>query len=459
MIFKPRDYQTKAVASLLEGKKALFADPGTGKTAIILMYLTVLKQIDQFQRTLIIAPKRICQIVWPEEIKQWNQFNHFRYLKYEKENNTLSDLKQIDIAAINCENIFPYIKDLSKHCKILIIDESSKFKNYNSQRFKVLLQYLLRFQKVFILTGTPIPNGYMDLFAQVFLVDRNYLLGKNITAYRTQYFLTQQRLAPNSKKPFFQYSLLPNANKKIDAKIAPLTIRIDSKENPDIPEILYDNIKIKMSKNLLKQYKVLEKELILQLENIDVTASNKLDAMRTCQQFANGKLYIPRTKKETKEVHTLKIEALKELIEELQGKSLLIAYWFNPADIEILKKHFPTIKWLGQKEDKKLIQQWNKGKIHLLAGHPLSVGHGLNLQKGGFHVVWFSMCSHEEEYIQFNRRLARPGSISRKIIVHHLLIDKTIDYFLLRNLQTKGRTQEGFLQSMYDYYHFIEDSE
>lgn len=463
-IFKPHQYQIDAVNFILENRSAgIFADPGLGKTAIILQIIKFLKTKPEFCGALVVAPLRVIYTVWPDEIKKWINFNDITYNILHGKNKQI-DTSDYDVSLINSENIFWYFKNEIKQ-NVLIIDESSKFKNHNSKRFKLIKKFLDCFKRRIILTGTPTPNSLLDLYSQIYILDKGKSLGKGIMTYRNNYFNTVEiDFERNCKKVNFKkYELKKDAKKIIYKKINPIVLRIDSKKYLNLPKIIYNNIKIVLPTEALKVYKNFEKKLFSEIENKPVFLDSASDRYIVCRQIANGFLYKPKDfteileknfNKSVYELHKEKIKALVDLISELNGKSLLIAYHYK-YDLKMLRNELgQNTPNIGSGTDMKcstdIISDWNNGKIPVLLGHPQSMGHGLNLQYGGNDIVWYSLTDNLENYIQFNHRIYRQGN-KNQVRVHHIIAKNTIDEAVLIRLQIKNKNQLSLLEALQEY--------
>jgi len=446
VLFKPYPYQFDAISFINSHKEgsALFADMGLGKTAIILTYLMMRKRDNPNFKTLIIAPKRVCDFVWPQEIEQWDHTKLMTYFRLNSKKDLNSGKLNSDILIINTENIFPYIAALSKLCNCLIVDESTGFKNHNSKRFKALKPLLKRFESRIILSGTPMPKCYLDLFSQYYIVDLGESLTEFITIYRKTFF--DMELGGWGPTKYPKYILKPGATDVINEIIGRKTLRIDKENNLDMPELVYDNIIIGLTPKLQSVYDKLEKEMIIELQDKQLIIDNASIKYIRCHQFANGVVYDDN--KQDEFIHNLKIQALEELIESLQGKPLFITYWYK-SDLRALQKKFTSMESLGlsDKKDPSIIKRWNAGKIALLSGHPGSVGHGLNLQFSSNHIAWFSLSSHYEKYEQFNGRLARLGQKEKSVFIHKIIVRNTVDERFI----SREKYKHDNMQALFEY--------
>lgn len=349
-----------------------------------------------------------------------------------------------DIYVINRENV-EWLVDYYKNdwpFDMVVIDELSSFKNNNSKRFKALKCVRPLIKKIIGLTGTPAPNGYIDLWAQIYLLDQGERLGKFITHYRENYFNPDKR----DSQRIFSYKPKESAVEAIKNKISDICISLSAKDYLQMPEKVVDNRYIKLDSKAQKQYKEFEKDMFLQIDEdeIDVTAaaalSNKL------LQFCNGAVY-KEDGKEYVEIHNCKIEALLELIEEAQGQPLLIFYNYK-HDLERIQKALKKLKLrVGILKDSQDIAKWNNRELDILLTHPASAAYGLNLQDGGSHIVWFGLNYSLELYQQANARLYRQGQ-KDTVFIHNLIIDGCRDIDVISALENKNSNQEALLESL-----------
>lgn len=472
MIFEPHDYQCAAIDFLLQNRCAgLFADPGLGKTAITLSVIKKFQHHPKFRGALIIAPLRVCHTVWPAEIQKWNQFRDLTFQILHGPNRIENIEKKADIYLLNVENIF-WLFEYDFNWNMLVIDESSKFKSYKSKRFKLIRKYLSQFKRRIILTGTPAPNSMMDLYSQIYIIDQGNALTKFITHYQDRYFYVVQRrkrLDKKGKKTFFELVLKPGAEKVIQQKISPIVMRIDAESHLDLPPIIYNSVQIQLPPKAAITYKQLEKAFFALIDEKPVLLGSAASAYNACHQVANGCLYeqidllIPRSqlgKRKTLRVHQAKIDAVQELVEELQGKPVLIAYHYKHDLAQLLDKFGKDTPYLGgginSVKSAEIVDRWNAGQIPILLGHPQSIAHGLNLQHGGHDIIWFSLTDNLENYLQFNQRIYRQG-VNNQVRIHHIIAKDTIDEAILLRLKSKDKTQQALLDAIMKYRNETKD--
>lgn len=429
----------------------LFLDMGLGKTVTTLTAINSLIYEElEINKVLVIAPKRVAETVWSDECEKWDHLKHLRVSKIiGNEAKRINALKaDADIYIISRDNIAwlcALYGGLTLPFDMLVIDELSSFKSHKSIRFKALKAVRPSIKRVVGLTGTPAPNGYIDLWAQMYLIDRGERLERTITKYRERYFREGQR----NGMVVYNYSLLENSEALINKKISDICISMKSTDYLDMPERLDNYIYVKLPENILKQYREFEKEKVLGLiseegEATEISVLNAAALSNKLLQFANGAVYDEDRK--VHEVHDAKIEALKELIEDANGKSVLIAWSFQ-HDRDRLMKALKAYKPRELKKEQD-IRDWNDGKVQVMLAHPASAGHGLNLQAGGNIIVWFGLTWSLELYQQFNGRLFRQGQQSGTVIIHHIAVKDTHDMDVIQAIKNKDEKQESLLKSI-----------
>lgn len=452
----PHPYQRKAIAFMIQQACAgLFLDPGLGKTSITLAALKILKKKQFMTSALVVAPLRVAHSVWPREVEKWNDFKELKVVVLHGSKKESALKEKADIYVINPEGLEWLLADKGKRlkalgCNVLVIDESSKFKHTGTRRFKLLKPVLGQFRRRYILTGTPAPNGLMDLFGQVFILDMGRSFGPYITKFKRDFF---------DPTGFGGYTFVPKegTDERIQELIRPLIMRLDGEDLLTLPEIVYNNIYVDLPTPARKVYDELAEEMIAQLESLEVvTAMSAAAASLKCRQVANGGIFLQQdgqeftTRRTWENLHAEKTTALADLAEELNGQPLFVAYDFE-HDRERIRKHFPHAVIASDYSAKKFVEvekAWNRGDIQMLAGHPASLGHGLNMQEAGQHVVWHSMTWDLELYDQFIRRVRRQGNQHAQVFVHHILARNTVDIPMLRALRRKGTIQSRLLDAL-----------
>ena len=428
-------YQDRAVSFIKDKPRcALFLDMGLGKTISTLTALQDLKGNDLLLgKTLVIAPLRVANTVWKNEASKWSHISLTFSLctgAASKREKGLEDLA--DVYIINRENIPWLVKRYGTRWpfKNVIIDESSSFKSPRSQRFKSLKKILHKTERMVLLTGTPSPNGMLDLWSQIFLLDSGASLGKTMTRYKDRFFISDYH--------GFNFTLKGGAKSHIQKLISPLVLSMQASDYLKMPERIDNIIPVELSKKAQRQYKELQTEFILEISKSDVvTAVNAAVLAGKLLQLANGAIYLDES---FKLIHEAKLDALAEII-EATDQPILVAYNFK-SDLARLQSRFPDAVTLDKEGT--VVDEWNEGNVPLLFCHPQSAGHGLNLQSGGSTIVWFGLNWSLEYYQQFNARLHRQGQ-TQTVIVHHLVATGTVDEIVMKALASKNITQNQLL--------------
>lgn len=449
--WKPHDYQKRAIKFLLQNScAALFLDPGLGKTGISLAALKIFLKEKLLECALIIAPLRVCHSVWPKEGKKWIDFGGLRIVVlHGKAKEKLLDT-EADIYLINPEGL-PW---LLKHPKFkkkfrnqaLFIDESSKFKHTNTQRFKLLRPFLAMFARRYILTGSPAPNGLLDLFGQIFILDLGASLGAYITHFRSKYFFP-------TGFGGYTWKLQKGADKIIQDRIRPLVLRLDAADYLKLPELIINDIYIDLDENSRAIYDEMEEDLAAAIERKEVVASSAAVASGKCSQIANGGIYDADGKAHF--IHDIKAQVVDELVSELNGSPALVAYEYGHDLVRLkalLGADTPHIGGgVSTKRSTEIEEHWNQGELPVLLGQPQSIAHGLNLQQAGNHVIWHSLTWNFEDYDQFIRRVLRQGNTHNKVFVHRIIARDTTDELKIMALNQKFRTQKDLFDALNNF--------
>ena len=445
MIFKPHNYQEYARDWIIEKPSSgLFLDLGMGKTVCT---LTAVEELlyDYFDvsKVLVIAPLRVAEDTWSSEVEKWEHLKNIKISKVlGKEEARITALKEkADIYVINRENVEWLVEYLGKgwFFDMLVIDELSSFKSPKSNRFKALKKVRPFIKKIVGLTGTPAPNGLLDLWSQVYLLDGGERLGKTLTGYRDRYFQPDKR----NQTVIFSWKTVDGAEDKIYEKLKDICISMKASDYLELPERINNSIMVQLPKTAAEKYKKLEKELLLTLEEADVVANTAAVLTNKLLQMANGAVYDENG--EVKEIHDAKLKALDDVIEAANGRPVLVFYSYK-HDLDRLSKHLKN-KDLRVLNNSKDIEAWNKGKVPIMLVHPASAGHGLNLQFGGNIIVWFGLTWSLELYQQANARLYRQGQ-QQSVVVNHIIAKGTIDEDVMRALENKEVGQEALLQAV-----------
>ena len=420
---------------------------GLGKTVITLSALNdLIYNRFEVKKVLVIAPKTVAEDTWTREQEKWE---HLKLLRVQPVLGTLK--KRIialntpaDIYVINRENVV-WLIDYYKGAwpfDTVVIDELSSFKNPSAKRFKAMKCIRPLIKRVYGLTGTPAPNCLEDLCAQIYLLDQGKRLGPNITSYRREYFYEGAR----NQNVVYEYKPKKTSEDIIKSKIKDLCISLQAKDYLQMPKKIDDIRYTKLDKKVQDQYDAFEREMFLQIYDIDeIDAASAAALTNKLLQFCNGAVY--REDKTYLEVHDKKLEVLEELIESLNGKSALIFYNFK-HDLDRIKKALKKTKLrIGHLKTSEDIQKWNKGELDILLAHPASAAYGLNLQEGGSHVIWFGLNWSLELYQQANARLYRQGQ-KETVFIHHIVVDTGMDLEVMHSLEDKSTTQESLLKAL-----------
>ena len=448
MKYKPHNYQHFAIEYIKSHPiAAVLLDMGLGKTSITLTAVNDLL-FDSFDvhKVLVIAPLRVARDTWSSEIAKWN---HLKSLVYSVAVGTEAErkaalLKQADIYIINRENVTWLIDEsgIPFDFDMVVIDELSSFKNHNTKRFKSLLKVRPFIKRIVGLTGTPASNGLMDLWAEFRILDMGQRLGRFITQYRNNYFVPDKR----NGMVIFSYKPLPFAEESIYGKISDITISMKSTDHLKMPELVTSEYKVFLDDGEKQKYEDMKKELVLDIPDGEITASNAASLSNKLCQMENGAIY--DDDRLIHSIHERKLDALEDIIESANDKPLLIAYWFK-HDFEricerLKKAHIPFSKL----DTSDSIKKWNNGEIPVALIHPASAGHGLNLQDGGSTLVWFGLTWSLELYQQTVARLWRQGQSSKTVIVQHIITESTIDERIMKALQNKDKTQAALIDAV-----------
>lgn len=448
MKYAPHDYQAYAIDYIETHPIAtVFLDMGLGKTSIT---LTAIRNLlfDSFEvyRVLVIAPLRVARDTWTAEADKWDHLQDLicSVAVGNEAQRRAALLRPADVYIINRENVQWLIEEsgINLDIDMIVIDELSSFKNHNTKRFRSLLKIRPKVSRIVGLTGTPTPNGLMDLWAQFRILDRGERLGRFITKYRADYFMPDKR----NGQIIYSYKPLPYAEEAIYRKISDITISMKSTDHLKMPELISSEYTVQLSDEELSHYEELKRDLVLTLGDGEITAANAASLSNKLSQMANGAVYDDSGS--VVSIHERKLDALEDLIEAANGKPVLVAYWFKhdlTRITERLKKlHIP----FSCLDDSTSIRRWNAGEIPVALIHPASAGHGLNLQSGGSTLVWFGVTWSLELYQQTVARLWRQGQTSQTVVVQHIVTKATIDNRIMKALSLKEHTQTALIDAV-----------
>jgi len=442
MKYSPHEYQTFAADFILEHPvSAILLDMGLGKSVIALTAIFDLT-LDSFliRKVLVIAPLRVARDTWPAEIEKWD---HLRGLTYtvavgNEHERKAALMQRAQVYIINRENVEWLVSKsgLPFNYDMVVVDELSSFKSHQAKRFKYLLKVRPGVKRIVGLTGTPSSNGLMDLWAEFRLLDLGQRLGRFIGQYRSAFFEPDKRNA----QVIFSYKPKPGAEAAIYRQISDITISMKGSDYLKLPDLVFNEVPVRMSEDEMRQYRTMKEEMVLSLKGKEIDAVNAAALSGKLLQMANGAVY--DDDHGVAHLHDRKLDALEDLIEAANGKPVLIAYWYK-HDLERIKKRFPSEK-LDSFES---ITRWNNSEIPVAVIHPASAGHGLNLQAGGSTLIWFGLTWSLELYLQTNARLWRQGQ-KDTVVIHHIIAKGTIDEQVMKALSMKDKTQSALIDAV-----------
>jgi len=434
MRFEPHDYQRHAIDRLLRNQEqALLLDVGLGKTVIALTAIQDLLQLGQVRKVLIVAPLRVARQVWTDEAGKWD---HLRGLTVSRVLGTAQERlaalgRDADLYVVNRENVVWLVRHFRREWPfdMVVLDELSSFKSPSAKRFRALRAVRPYIRRVVGLTATPASNGLLDLWSQVYLLDRGQRFG-GYSGYRSLYFAQDWS---------GEWRPRPGAEQRIYGRLADLCVSMRAEDWLKMPERTKRQIDVALPDEAYAEYERFERELLI--DEADITASSAGVLAGKLMQFANGAVYDDRGG--VHEFHDAKLDALEELVEEANGNPLLVFYAYRHDAARIVRR----IPWARVLDDEDSIRDWNAGRVPLLLAHPASAGHGLNLQDGGHQMAWFGLTWSLELYQQAIGRLWRQGQ-RHPVVVHHLVARGTIDEDVMRVLSRKAKRQDALLDAV-----------
>ena len=448
MLFEAHGYQTRAKDFILEHPAAgLFLDMGLGKTVIT---LTAVQELiyDRFEvsKVLVIAPLRVAQDTWSREAEKWDHLQDLRIAKVlgsAEERIEALATDSADIYVINRENVVWLVEYLEGHrirwpFDMVVVDELSSFKSNQAKRFKALRKVRPMIDRIVGLTGTPAANSLMDLWAEIFLLDRGERLGRTITGYRAEYFMA----AYGSGSVVYKWKPRRGALETITKKIADITVSMRAEDYLELPDLIESDIRVELDDKARRAYESMERDCLLPFEDEEITAFDAAAVMSKLLQLSNGFIY--DLDHGAREIHEEKMDALEELIEAADSPVLI--YYIFTHDRDRILKRYPEARVLTSDAD---IRDWNDGKIPVLVAHPASAGYGLNLQDGGHIMIWMGLPWSLEQYQQAVARLQRQGQ-QHPVMVYHILASGTVDEQVAKSLQSKDMTQNTLMEILKD---------
>ena len=454
--FKPHPYQQDCINAIIERPGvALWLEMGLGKTVVTLTAIGTLLQLSEVSKVLIIAPKKVAEATWQDEAQKWD---HLRGLRISTVLGTAKQreralLKRADIYITNRDNVVWLERKYGRRWPfdMVVLDEASSFKNHSTQRFKALRRMRPHITRVVELTGTPAPKDYLDLWAQVYLLDQGQRLGQRFTQYRDNYF------QPDKRNGMQIYSWKPRkgAEAAIQARIADVAISIQAADHLQLPEKIIEDIPVVFSAKDWQTYQEMQTAQLLEVDSETITAMQAATLTGKLMQLCNGAMY--DAEKQAHRLNSCKLDAFMELIDALDGQRALVFYSFE-FDREFLQEALKTrekgLKFAVLK-GREEADAWNRGELDVLLAQPASCAYGLNLQAGGHHLIWYSLPWNLELYEQGNARLYRQGQ-QQPVIIHRLLVKNGADELVAKALERKGECQQGLVQGV---KHLIEEAQ
>lgn len=449
MKFVPHGYQQYGIDRIVSDPYVgLFLDMGLGKTVITLTAVNELKYNRwAVSRCLVIAPKKVAEATWSKEAEKWD---HLRRLKIIPVLGSAKKRMQAldtpgDVWVINRENV-PWLVDYCRNLwpfDMVVLDESSSFKNSRSKRFRALKLVRSRIKRLVELTGTPAPNGLEDLWAQIYLLDSGERLGKTLSSYREAFF-TQDYAHPGQQ--YRTYTPTQTAERQIKEAILDICVSMKAEDYLELPQYIEDVVPVALDTKAQKAYNELEKKMLLTVDEQTITATSAAVLNGKLLQLCSGAVYDEN--KAVVEIHDCKLEAFQEVVEQLHGEHALVFYWFQHERdrlMEVLSGMGLRVRVYQGAQDE---SDWNAGEIDILLAHPASCAYGLNLQYGGRHEVWFGYPNWALElYQQANARLYRQGQ-EKPVISHLLVVQGGMDEAVVAALQDKGDAQEELMNAL-----------
>ena len=447
MIYEPYPYQQYCAARIVaDAAVGLFLDMGLGKTVITLDAINTLRY-DRWavQRVLIIAPKKVAEGTWTKEAQKWEHLRHLRISAVlgSQQKRLRALATPADIYVINRDNV-AWLVDYFKNAwpfDMVVLDESSSFKNSQSKRFKALKLVRSRINRLVELTGTPASNGLIDLWAQIYLLDGGARLGRTLGQYRERFFDPDKR----SRTQIFSYTPKDGSMEYIQQAIGDICVSMKAEDYLNLPDRMFDDVPVVLDDKARKAYRQLERDLLLELDEGQITAASAGVLTGKLLQLCNGAVY--DSEKRPLAIHNCKVEAFLEVLEQLNGQHCLVFYNFQHDRDRLLAALEPLGLRVRVYQSAADEDAWNAGEVDVLLAHPASCAYGLNLQNGGHHIVWFGLTWSLEQYEQANKRLHRQGQ-RHPVIVHHLVVQGGLDEDVIESLRAKGDTQEALMDAL-----------
>lgn len=439
-IYRPHSYQSDCIRAVVERPElGLFLDMSLGKTVITLTAIAELLARGEARRVLVVAPKRVAEVTWPDEVEKWAHLAHLRVARIAgtRGMREVAAKQDADVYIISRDNIAWLVETFGRAWRwdMLVLDELSSYKSPSSKRFKALRRVRPLVRRVVGLTGTPAPNTYMDLWSEVYLLDQGARLGRTLGSYRRQYFDAWTR------GYYTEYQIKDGAQAAIDDKLRDLCISLKARDVLQLGEPQHIIAPARLSTREMDAYRLMAREAVLSVPEGEVTAANAAVVTGKLAQMAGGAVYT--TDGTVAEIHSAKLDVLEELLEQAAGENVLIFTAYR-HDMDRIAARVPHARRMETAQD---IADWQAGKVRVMMAHPASCGHGLNLQSGGSIAIWFNLPWALELYLQANARLHRQGQTGA-VRIYHILAEGTIDHDIYQSLHDKHVRQEALLMAL-----------
>lgn len=452
MHYNPHTYQTRLKDFIIDNRYAfLTVDMGLGKTVTTLTAVReLIEDYLEAERVLVVAPKSVAENTWTSECAKWDHLAHLRVsVVMGTETQRIKALEApADIYVINRDNVVWLTEHYGAQWPFdtVIIDESSSFKNPQARRFKALRRVRPMIRRMVLLTGTPLPNGHMDLWAQMWLIDMGQRLGRTLTSYRSKYF----KPGRSNGHTVYNWILNPGASALIGELMSDVTVSLKAEDWIEVPDLIETDVRIALSEKELQMYRTFERDQVMCLQGADIVAITAAALATKLLQFTGGAMYTEDTtgKVEYVRVSDAKLRALEDILESSGDEPVLVFYQYR-HELERLREYFSAlgpVEFSGQPE---ILKRWNEGGIRLMLCQPASVQYGLNMQQGGRIIVWYTPTWNLEQYQQANARLHRQGQ-ERPVLCYRLICDGTIDEKVIGALRGKDSAQERLLKLIRD---------
>lgn len=444
MQYTPHTYQTRLKDFIIDHRYAfLTVDMGLGKTVTTLTAVReLLEDYFEISRVLVIAPKSVAENTWTGECAKWDHLAHLRVsvIMGTEAQRVRALTTPADIYVINRDNVVWLVRHLGRRWNFdtVIIDESSSFKNPQAQRFKALRKVRPKIRRLVLLTGTPSPNGHMDLWAQMWLIDMGERLGKTLTSYRTRYF----RPGRSNGHVVYDWILRPGSHEAISDLMSDVTVSLKAKDWLEVPDFIETDIRIALSPSESKAYRDFERDQLMSLDGKDIEAVTAAALTNKLLQFTGGAMY--DTEHGWHQVSDAKLRALDDILEAANGEPVLVFYQYK-HELERLLDRYASMKPVAFSGSPETLKAWNEGRIPLMVCQPASVQYGLNMQQGGHIIVWYTPTWNLEQYQQANARLHRQGQ-THPVVCYRLICEGTVDNRVVDAVAGKDNIQEALLQ-------------